>query len=96
MCTTKAQLINFIAKEADLSKAKGKQAIDLTLWETSKALDIVQDVTKIGFDSMKIHKGSERLGINPKTGAKIKIAFKKNILFIPENHLFSHIKYTLL
>ena len=82
MCTRKAQLISFIAKEADLSKAKGKQAIDLTLWGISKVLDIVQDVTKICFDSFKTHKGSERMGINPKTGAKIKIASKKtSVLF---------------
>jgi nucleoid DNA-binding protein len=31
MSTSKAQLIDAIAKEADLSKAKAKQAIDFTL-----------------------------------------------------------------
>ena len=39
MSTSKTQLINAMAKEANLSKPKAKQAIDLTLWELVKGED---------------------------------------------------------
>lgn len=92
MSISKAQLIDAMAKENDLSKAKSKQAIDLTLWAISKALTKGQDVTIIGFGSFKIVERSERMGINPKTGAKIKIAAKKVVRFKPGNELSGHVK----
>lgn len=54
MSTSKAQLIDAMAKEANLSKAKAKQAIDLTLWAISEALTKGEDVTLIGFGTFKI------------------------------------------
>jgi DNA-binding protein HU-beta len=92
MSISKAQLIDAIAKENDLSKAKAKQAIDLTLWAISKALTKGQDVTIIGFGSFKIVERSERMGFNPKTGAKIKIASKKVVRFKPGNDLSGQVK----
>jgi len=96
MSVNRPELIDIIAKKGNISKTEAKRALELTLNSITEALSKGEEISLIGFGSFKIVERSERMGINPKTGAKIKIASKKNILFIPENHLFSHIKYTLL
>ena len=81
MSTSKAQLIDAMAKEADLSKAKAKQAIDLTLWAISEALAKGEDVTLIGFGTFKIFELAARTGRNPQTGKAMQIKAKKVVRF---------------
>jgi len=63
----KSQLIEAIAKHADLSKAKAGESVDAFL----KAAGTV---TLIGFGSFSTAKRAARVGRNPKTGKEIKIA----------------------
>lgn len=81
MSTSKAQLIGAMAKEADLSKAKAKQAIDLTLWAISEALVKGEDVSLIGFGTFKISELAARTGRNPQTGKAMQIKAKKVVRF---------------
>lgn len=81
MSKSKAQLIDAMAKEADLSKAKAKQAIDLTLWAISEALAKGEDVTLIGFGTFKISELAARTGRNPQTGKAMQIKAKKVVRF---------------
>ncbi len=81
MSTSKAQLIDAMAKEADLSKAKAKQAIELTLWAISDALAKGEDVTLIGFGTFKISELAARTGRNPQTGKAMQIKAKKVVRF---------------
>ena len=81
MSTSKAQLIDAMAKEADLSKAKAKQAIDLTLWAISEALAKGEDVALIGFGTFKVTELAARTGRNPQTGKAMQIKAKKVVRF---------------
>jgi len=81
MSKSKAQLIDAMAKEADLSKAKAKQAIDLTLWAISEALVKGEDVSLIGFGTFKISELAARTGRNPQTGKAMQIKAKKVVRF---------------
>ena len=81
MSTSKAQLIDAMAKEANLSKAKAKQAIDLTLWAISEALAKGEDVTLIGFGTFKVTELAARTGRNPQTGKAMQIKPKKVVRF---------------
>lgn len=92
MSTSKAQLIDAMAKEADLSKAKAKQAIDLTLWAISEALVKGESITLIGFGTFKVTELAERTGRNPQTGKAMQIKAKKVVRFKAGNELASKVK----
>jgi len=92
MSTSRAQLIDAMAKEANLSKAKAKQAIDLTLWAISEALAKGEDVTLIGFGTFKVTEFAARTGRNPQTGKAMQIAAKKVVKFKPGSALSGQVK----
>lgn len=70
----KSQLIDAIAKHADLTKAKAGDAVDAFVNTVSSALAGGDTVTLIGFGSFTTAKRAARVGRNPKTGKEIKIA----------------------
>lgn len=70
----KAELIDIVAKEADLSKAAAGKALDATLAAITKAVSKGDAVTLIGFGSFKSSKRAARIGRNPQTGKELKIA----------------------
>ena len=88
----KSQLIDLIAKKGNISKAEAKRALELTLNSITETLSKGEEISLIGFGSFKIVERSERMGINPKTGAKIKIASKKVVRFKPGNDLSGQVK----
>lgn len=88
----KPQLIDLIAKKGNISKTEAKKALELTLNTITEALSKGEEILLIGFGSFKIVDRSERMGINPKTGAKIKIASKKVVRFKPGNDLSGQVK----
>jgi DNA-binding protein HU-beta len=77
----KAELIDAIAANAELSKADAGRALDATVAAISKALQKGDTVTVIGFDSFVVRERAARTGRNPKTGEEIKIAASKNPVF---------------
>ncbi len=77
----KAELIDQIADQAELSKADAKKALDAFVNATTGALKSGDRVALVGFGSWSISSRSERTGRNPQTGAPIKIAAKKVVKF---------------
>jgi len=77
----KAQLIDAIANDANLTKADAKRALDAFIENTSKALKKGDRVALVGFGSFAVSKRSARTGRNPQTGKEIKIAAKNVVKF---------------
>ena len=69
----KSQLIEVIAKKADISKAKAGDAVDAFVAAITSALKSGDAVTLIGFGSFSTAERAARVGRNPKTGKEIKI-----------------------
>ena len=70
----KGELIEAVAKEADLSKAAAGAAIDAVTAAITKAVAKGDTVSLIGFGSFSSSKRAARTGRNPQTGKELKIA----------------------
>ncbi len=73
----KSELIDQIAKSADLSKAAAGRALDATVAAVKTALKKGGMVTLVGFGTFYVGKRAARTGRNPRTGAAIKIKAAK-------------------
>ena len=73
----KSDLVDAIAKSADLSKASAARALDSTIDSIKKALKKGDTVSLVGFGTFKVGKRAARTGRNPRTGATIKIKAAK-------------------
>lgn len=73
----KTEIIEHIAKTADISKAAAGRAIDGTVAAIREALKKGGMVTLAGFGTFYVGKRSARNGRNPQTGATIKIRAAK-------------------
>jgi DNA-binding protein HU-beta len=77
----KAQLIDAIAAEANLTKADAKRALDAFVKTTTTSLKKGDRVALVGFGSFSVSGRSSRTGRNPQTGAPITIKAKKVVKF---------------
>ena len=73
----KTELIEAIAKEADISKAAAGRSLDAAVGAIQQALKKGQMVTLVGFGTFYVGKRAARNGRNPQTGATIKIKAAK-------------------
>ena len=73
----KSELIDAIAKHADISKAAAGRALDATVDAISGSLKKGTMVTLVGFGSFYVGKRNARAGRNPRTNEPIKIAQPK-------------------
>ncbi len=73
----KTELIEAIAKEADISKAAAGRALDATVGAVQQALKKGHMVTLVGFGTFYVGKRAARNGRNPQTGATLKIKAAK-------------------
>ena len=73
----KSELIDQIAKSADLSKAAAGRALDATIAAVKTSLKKGSMVTLVGFGTFYVGKRAARSGRNPRTGAAIKIKAAK-------------------
>ena len=69
----KSELIDQIAKSADLSKAAAARALDAMIAAVQDTLKDDGMVTLVGFGSFYVGKRAARNGRNPRTGDAIKI-----------------------
>ena len=69
----KSELIDQIAKAADISKAAAGRALDATGSSIKTSLKKGGMVTLVGFGTFYVGKRGARNGRNPRTGATIKI-----------------------
>ena len=73
----KSELIDAVAKSADLSKVSAGRALDATVAAITAALKKGDSVTLIGFGTFKVSHRAARIGRNPQTGKELKIAARK-------------------
>ena len=73
----KTELIEHIAKNADLSKADAGRALEATLGAIKTTLRKGGAVTLVGFGTFAVGKRAARTGRNPRTGAAVKIKASK-------------------
>jgi len=73
----KSELVDAIAKSADISKAAAARVLDSTVDCITKALKKGDTVSLVGFGTFKVGKRAARNGRNPRTGATIKIKAAK-------------------
>jgi DNA-binding protein HU-beta len=79
----KAELIELLATKHSLSKAEAGRILETLLDTVVTTVKKGGSVTIPGFGSFKPHARAARNGVNPSTGAKIKIAAVKLPKFTP-------------
>lgn len=70
---TKTELVEFIAEEADLTKADAARALEAVMEGITKGLKDSGRVTLVGFGTFSAKKREARTGRNPQTGEEVKI-----------------------
>ena len=71
---TKAELVEFMAEKADLTKADAGRALEAVMEGVTKGLKEDGKVTLVGFGTFTAKKRDAREGRNPQTGETVKIA----------------------
>lgn len=79
----KAQLIDHIAEQAELTKQQAARALEALLAGVTDTLARGGDVTLVGFGSFLVDERAARKGRNPKTGEVVDIAAAKMPKFRP-------------
>ncbi len=73
----KTELVEAIAKQADLSKTSAGKALDAAIVAIKQALKSKDTVTLVGFGTFYVGERAARMGRNPRTGKGIKIKAAK-------------------
>lgn len=79
----KSELIDQIAKAADISKAAAARALDAAVGSVKASLKKGDMVTLVGFGTFYVGERAARPGRNPRTGDSIKIKSAKVPKFRP-------------
>jgi DNA-binding protein HU-beta len=73
----KNELIEHIARQADLSKAAAARALEAVIGGVKSTLKKNDSVSLVGFGTFSVSKRAARTGRNPRTGAAIRIKSAK-------------------
>ena len=73
----KQDIIEILAEKTNISKSQDGEYLNTLLSEITKALKKGNNITLTGFGTFSVSKRKARLGVNPRTGEKIKIAAAK-------------------
>ncbi len=84
---TKAELVEFIAENADLTKADSTRALEAMIEGVTEGLKKKGKVTLVGFGTFNAKKREARTGRNPQTGEQVKIAARTVPTFKAGNKL---------
>ena len=79
---TKAELIEKMAKDANISKTTAGTAFNSFIDGIKKSLKKGNKITLVGFGTFSVAKRKARVGRNPRTGEEIKIKASKSPKFI--------------
>lgn len=88
----KAELVESICKDTNLTKADAGRALDSAIDNITRALKKKDSVTLVGFGTFKVAHRKARVGRNPQTGAEIKIPARKVPRFTPGTDLKKAVK----
>ena len=73
----KNELIEHIARQADLSKAAAARALEAVIGGVKSTLKKNDSVSLVGFGTFSVSRRAARTGRNPRTGAAIRIKSAK-------------------
>jgi DNA-binding protein HU-beta len=73
----KTELIDYIAKDADISKAAAARSLEAAITAITTTLKKNGTVTLVGFGTFAVGKRTARTGRNPRTGEAIRIKAAK-------------------
>ena len=74
---TKTDLISMVAQKTDLTKKDSEKAVSAVIEAITDALVNGDKVQLVGFGTFEVKKRGERMGINPRTKAPMKIEASK-------------------
>ncbi len=80
---SKAELVEKIAEQANLTKADAERAVNAFIGAVTGSLKNGEDVTLVGFGTFTTGKRAARQGRNPQTGKTITIKAKTVVKFKP-------------
>ena len=83
----KSELIDHIAKQADISKAAAGRALEAVIGGVRTTLKKGGTVSLVGFGTFAVTTRAARTGRNPQTGKAIEIAAKRVAKFVPAKAL---------
>ena len=80
----KVELVEAVQKSLgkDVSKAEAERAVNAVVDAIKAGVKKTKTVQLIGFGTFKVANRKARTGVNPKTGAKIKIKASKTVKFV--------------
>jgi len=88
----KADLIQELTKTVGITTKQANDAIDALIAGIKTSLKQGKRVSLVGFGSWEVKKRAARKGVNPQTGAAIKIAARKYPKFNPGKALRDMVK----
>ncbi len=84
---TKADLVEIVAKEADMTKKDVEQLVEIIFDSIVVTLNKGEKIELRGFGSFRVRERSARKGRNPKTGEPVAIPAKRVAYFKPGKDL---------
>lgn len=84
---TKADLVEQVAKEADMTKKDAEQLVEIIFDSITSALNKGDKIELRGFGSFRVRQREARKGRNPKTGTAVNIPAKRVAYFKPGKEL---------
>ena len=84
---TKADLVEKVAKEADMTKKDAEQLVEIIFDSIVQTLNGGEKIELRGFGSFRVRERNSRKGRNPKTGAAVDIPAKRVAYFKPGKEL---------
>jgi integration host factor subunit beta len=87
MQMTKADLVEQVAGEAEMTKKDAEQLVEIIFESIIGALNNGEKIELRGFGSFRVRERGARKGRNPKTGAPVSIPAKRVAYFKPGKDL---------
>lgn len=87
----KADLVNKIAQEMNISKQEAETGINLFFQTIKEALQRGEEIELRGFGSFRFRQRHARSGRNPRTGDPVQVPPKKVLFFKPSKLLKNQI-----
>ena len=79
----KVELVTSVQKALGTSKSEAERAVDAVVNGIKTGVKKSKNVQLIGFGTFKVASRKARMGVNPKTGQKIKIKASRTVKFVP-------------
>ncbi len=84
---TKADLVEKVAKEAEMTKKDAEKLVEIIFDSIVSTLNEGEKIELRGFGSFRVRERNARKGRNPKTGEAVKIPAKRVAYFKPGKDL---------